>query len=63
METNYINKLLTSAVDAMQHTEWEWPPNWSVAKKKKFLEDCNVWLLEKELYERCKILKDVEEQL
>lgn len=63
MKDNYVDKLLTTAINAMQHSNWEWPPDWDKQKKTQFLEDCNNWLIKNELYEQCKIVKDVQEEI
>ena len=63
MRENHIQKLITSAIDAMKYTEWTWPPNWSKETKLKFIEDINEWLLERELYEQCDILLELKDSI
>ena len=63
MTNNYLNKMIMSAIDDMQTSDWDWPEEWAEADKKRFLNDCLNWLEQNELYERCEIIKDVQKQL
>tara|TARA_Y100000310_G_scaffold326887_1_gene392423 strand:+ start:952 stop:1146 length:195 start_codon:yes stop_codon:yes gene_type:complete len=63
MTNNYLNKMISSAIDSMQTTDWDWPDGWAESDKKRFLNDCLNWLEQNELYERCEIIKDVQKQL
>ena len=60
---NYIDKMITSAVDAMEKEEFYWPRNWTLADKQKFCKDCLQWLNENELYERSQIILNVQKKL
>ena len=63
MTDNYLNKMISSAIDSMQTSDWHWPSDWIESDKKKFLNDCLNWLEQNELYERCEIIKDVQKEL
>jgi len=62
-ETDYTDKLISSAIDSMKTSEWSWPPNWNVKQKKYFLKECLSWLESKQEYERCQIILDVQKEL
>ena len=63
MTDNYLNKMISSAIDSMQTSDWRWPEEWIESDKKRFLSDCLNWLEQNELYERCEIIKDVQKEL
>ena len=63
MTDNYLNKMISSAIDSMQTSDWRWPEEWIESDKKRFLSDCLNWLEQNELYERCEIIKDVQKRL
>lgn len=62
-ETNYTDKLICSAIDSMQTSDWQWPMTWTIEKKKHFLEECLSWLEEKQEYERCQIILNVQKEI
>jgi len=63
MSENHIEKLITSAVDAMKYTDWTWPRGWNKKMKIQFINDTNEWLLEREMYEQCEILQSLLDEL
>tara|TARA_R100000656_G_scaffold66748_1_gene50630 strand:- start:806 stop:997 length:192 start_codon:yes stop_codon:yes gene_type:complete len=63
MTKNYINKMITSAIDEMETQTWEWPGSWDDSSKEKFLDDCLEWLEENQLYEKCQIIVNVKKKL
>jgi hypothetical protein len=62
-ETDYTDKLICSAIDAMETSTWKWPKKWSGTQKKYFLNECLVWLETKQEYERCQIILNVQKEL
>ena len=63
MTNNYLNKMIMSAIDDMQTSDWDWPTTWDNSDKQRWCDDCLIWLEQNELYERCEIIKDVQKQL
>jgi len=64
MEENFLHKLITSGTDAMRTNDINWPEDWDMNMKLKFLDDAIEYLENThELYEYCTILKDVKKEI
>ena len=62
-ETDYTDKLICSAIDSMETSDWTWRSNWTTTQKKYFLKECLSWLETKQEYERCQIILDVQKEI
>lgn len=63
MNQNFVDRMFMTVIEGLCTTEWQWPPGWTVERKKKFLENCRSFAEQRELYEECAIIRDVEKEL
>ena len=63
MDKNFIERMFMTAIMGLCTTEWHWPIGWSYERKKKFLESCRDFAEQRELFEECAIIRDVEKEL
>jgi protein-arginine kinase activator protein McsA len=47
----------------MKTSRWEWPVNWDVKRQKQFLDDSLKYAEQKEFYEQCAIIRDVQQKI
>jgi hypothetical protein len=62
-ENDYTDKLICSAIDSMETSNWEWPKGWTSTQKNYFLKECLNWLETNQEYERCQIILNVQKEL
>jgi protein-arginine kinase activator protein McsA len=62
-DANFMERLFIRSIDHMITDSWEWPPEWDLQRKKIFLKHCLEYAEQRELYEQCAIIRDVEKEL
>ena len=63
MNQNFIEHLFIESINIMKTDKWQWPENWSIDRRIKFLDDAMKFAEGKELYEQCAIIRDVKETI
>ena len=63
MNENFIDKLLITSINHMKTNSWEWPNDWDMERKQRFLTQCLQYAERNEFYEQCAIIRDVETKL
>jgi hypothetical protein len=60
---NFIEKLFVTAINGLCTTDWQWPKDWTLERKRHFLNHCIEFAERKEWYEQCAIIRDVQKEL
>lgn len=60
---NFVDHLFVKSIDHMKTSRWEWPVNWDVKRQKQFLDDSLKYAEQKEFYEQCAIIRDVQQKI
>ncbi len=63
MDANFIDKLFIDSINGLCSEKWEWPKNWDLLRKQRFLKQCREYAERNELYEQCAIIRDVEKEI
>jgi hypothetical protein len=63
MSSNYFKELIIKTAETMQTGQWYWPEHWGTDQKLQFINEMLEWLEENEMYEQCRIFKNVKETL
>ncbi len=62
-DANFIERLFIKSIDHMMTTTWQWPHDWDLERKRSFLKHCLTYAEQRELYEQCAVIRDVEKEL
>ena len=62
-DANFIERLFVRSIDHMMTSEWQWPPELDYARRKSFLKHCIEYAEQREMYEQCAVIRDVEKEL
>ena len=60
---NFIVKLFKESIDVMKSSKWEWPEQWNIERRIKFLDEALSYGEKNELYEQCSIIRDVKNSI
>jgi hypothetical protein len=62
MDMNHLNKLLKISLEEIDHAKWNWPAEWDISDRKKFINEAIEYLEQQEMYEQCKKLYEVKKK-
>ena len=64
METkNFIDTVFIKSINVMSTNKWEWPGQWNMDRKLRFLNDSLNYAKENEFWEQAAIIRDVTEKI
>lgn len=64
METkNFINTVFIKSINFMTTNKWQWPEQWNMDRKLRFLNDSLNYAKENEFWEQAAIIRDVTEKI
>ena len=64
METkNFIDTVFIKSINVMSTNKWEWPGQWNMDRKLRFLIDSLNYAKENEFWEQAAIIRDVTEKI
>lgn len=60
---NFVIQLFKESINVMKSSNWEWPEQWNIDRRIKFLDDALSYGEKNELYEQCSIIRDVKNSI
>jgi len=62
-DANFIERLFVKSIDHMMTSEWQWPPDWDLQRKRIFLKHCLEYAEQREMFEQCIVIRDVGKEI